>query len=85
VGDSVLGAHCNLGAGTQVANLKHSDRTVRVHWQGKSWVDTGRRKFGVVLGDGVKTGVNSSLNPGTVLAPGVHIAAGEVVSGWRER
>lgn len=84
VGDSVLGAGCNLGAGTQVANLKHSDHTVRVHWQGKQWLDTGRRKFGALVGDGAKTGVNVSLNPGTVLGPGAVVKAGTVVSGWIE-
>lgn len=84
VGDSVLGADCNLGAGTQVANLKVTDRAVRVHWQAKGWIDTGRRKLGAILGDGVKTGVNCSLDPGTVVAPGYRGRAGEHLSGWLE-
>lgn len=84
VGDSVIGSGCNLGAGTQVANLKVSDRGVRVKWRGKEWLDTGRRKLGVILGDDVKVGVNCSLNPGTVLCPGVRVGAGQVVDGWVE-
>ena len=84
VGDSVIGGGCNLGAGTQVANLKVSDRGVRVHWAGKQWIDTGRRKLGVIAGDDVRTGVNCSLNPGTVLCPGTRIGAGQVVAGWVE-
>lgn len=82
VGDSVLAGRVNLGAGTQVANLKHTDTNVRVHWEGKEWVDTGRRKFGAILSDGAKTGVNASLNPGTVLGVDSRVAAGAAVTGW---
>jgi UDP-N-acetylglucosamine diphosphorylase / glucose-1-phosphate thymidylyltransferase / UDP-N-acetylgalactosamine diphosphorylase / glucosamine-1-phosphate N-acetyltransferase / galactosamine-1-phosphate N-acetyltransferase len=81
VGDSVIGAGCNLGAGTNVANLKHTDRTVRVQLEDGTWVDTGRRKFGVVLGDGVKTGINATLNVGAILAAGARVLPGRVVSG----
>ena len=83
VGDSVLGEGCNLGAGTVVANLRHDDAPVRVHHRGKV-VDTGRRKFGAIVGDGAKTGVNSSLNPGTILGPGVLVPAGMAVKGTIE-
>lgn len=50
VGDSVLGADVNFGEGTKVANLRHDEDTVHVQVKGKL-VDTGRRKFGVVVGD----------------------------------
>ncbi len=68
VGDSVLGEDVNLGAGTVVANLRHDGETVESEMKGED-VDTGRRKFGVVFGDEVRTGVNTSLNPGVKLAP----------------
>lgn len=82
VGDSVIGPDCNLGAGTQVANLKTNGRDVRVHWNGADWMDTGRRKLGCILGDGVKTGVNASLMPGLVAEGGAQLAAGTVHAGW---
>lgn len=81
VGDSVLGHDCNLGSGTKLANIKHSGRNVRVNWNG-AMMDTGRRKFGSVIGDEAKTGINVSLNPGTVLAHGAAVPAGSVVAGW---
>lgn len=81
VGDSLLGHGCNLGSGTKIANLKVTPRTVRVDWDG-TLVDTGRRKFGAVVGDGVKTGVNCSLDPGVVLGAGMLLEAAEHVSGW---
>lgn len=83
LGDSILGEGCNLGAGTIVANLRHDNAPVRVHHKGKR-VDTGRRKFGAIIGDGAKTGINASLNPGTILGPGVLVPAGAAVKGTLE-
>ena len=78
IGDSVLGRNVNLGAGTTVANLRHDGESVQLTIKGER-VDTGRRKFGVVCGDDVKTGVNCSLNPGVTLGTGVTVEPGETV------
>ena len=79
VGDSVLGRDVNFGAGTNVANLRHDGADVRVTVKGER-VSTGRRKFGVVVGDGVKTGINTSLNAGVTLSTGASTTPGESVS-----
>jgi bifunctional UDP-N-acetylglucosamine pyrophosphorylase/glucosamine-1-phosphate N-acetyltransferase len=79
VGDSVLGADVNFGAGTVVANLRHDDGTVQVTVKGDR-VDTGRRKFGVVCGPAVKTGINTSLNAGVTLSEGATTSPGEAVT-----
>jgi len=63
VGDSVLCERCNLGAGTITANFRLDGGTVKMMVKDKV-VDSGRRKLGAVLGDNVKTGVNSVLMPG---------------------
>lgn len=68
VGDSVLGRHVNLGAGTVCANLRLDGREVRVDVRGRR-VATGRRKLGAILGDRARIGCNAVLNPGTLLAP----------------
>jgi len=78
VGDSVLGRDVNLGAGTNVANLRHDGADVRLTVKGER-VSTGRRKFGIVAGDGAKTGINTSLNPGVTLSTGAHTGPGETV------
>ncbi|MWG36115.1 bifunctional sugar-1-phosphate nucleotidylyltransferase/acetyltransferase [Halomarina oriensis] len=78
VGDSLLGPNVNLGAGTQVANLRHDGGDVRQTVKGER-VSTGRRKYGVVAGDDVKTGINSSLAPGLVLSAGAFTTPGESV------
>jgi len=79
VGDSVLGVDVNFGASTTVANLRHDDADVELTVKGDR-VSTGRRKFGVVVGEGAKTGIDSSLAPGVTLSPGARTAPGEVVT-----
>ncbi|USZ71926.1 bifunctional sugar-1-phosphate nucleotidylyltransferase/acetyltransferase [Natronosalvus halobius] len=78
VGDSVLGENVNFGAGTNVANLRHDGEDVRFTVKGER-VSTGRRKFGVVAGDEVKTGINTSLTPGLKLSAGATSYPGETV------
>jgi bifunctional UDP-N-acetylglucosamine pyrophosphorylase/glucosamine-1-phosphate N-acetyltransferase len=78
VGDSVLGEEVNFGAGTVVANLRHDDRNIGVRVKGET-VDTGRRKFGVVVGDEVKTGINTSLNAGVRIGVAETTGPGETV------
>ena len=66
VGDSILGNHVNLGAGTKCANLRFDDQTVYVRLNGK-FIDSGLRKFGAIFGDLALTGCNSVTNPGTLM------------------
>lgn len=80
VGDSVIGERCNLGAGTKVANLRFDDRPVKVTFKGQL-IDSGRRKLGVIMGDDVKTGINSMIDPGTIIFENSTIGPGAVVRG----
>ncbi len=66
VGDSILGYRAHMGAGSITSNVK-SDRTPVVVKDGKEELETGRKKFGAMLGDGVEVGCNSVLNPGCVI------------------
>ncbi|WP_280536538.1 bifunctional sugar-1-phosphate nucleotidylyltransferase/acetyltransferase [Halopenitus sp. POP-27] len=79
VGDSVIDRQVNFGAGTVVANLRHDDEPVRMTVKGER-VDTGRRKLGVVLGEGVKTGIDTNLNAGVVFGVEETTAPGETVT-----
>ncbi len=66
VGDSILGAYAHLGAGAIISNLKADGSPVTVKI-GEERVETGLRKFGAALGDGVQVGAGAVLNPGTVI------------------
>jgi bifunctional N-acetylglucosamine-1-phosphate-uridyltransferase/glucosamine-1-phosphate-acetyltransferase GlmU-like protein len=66
IGDSILGNHVNLGAGTKLANLKIVDVEMKIRVEGKVY-ETGLRKLGAILGDHTETGCNSVTSPGTLL------------------
>lgn len=75
VGDSILGAGVNLGAGTVLSNFRHDGKEIVLR-VGDSTLPTGLRKLGAVLGDGVQTGCNCVLHPGCVVGAGTSIYPG---------
>ena len=78
VGDSVIGNGCNLGAGTIIANLRHDNSNIISVIKG-ALIDTGRRKLGTIIGDGVHTGINTSILPGRKLWPNTSTRPGQVI------
>lgn len=68
IGDSIIASGCNFGAGCITANLRHDNKSIRTLIKGKL-VYTHKRKFGAVIGDYTKFGVNSSIAEGRVLGP----------------
>jgi UDP-N-acetylglucosamine diphosphorylase / glucose-1-phosphate thymidylyltransferase / UDP-N-acetylgalactosamine diphosphorylase / glucosamine-1-phosphate N-acetyltransferase / galactosamine-1-phosphate N-acetyltransferase len=79
IGDSVVGSGCNFGAGTKVANLRHDHGPVKVC--GKN---TGRRKFGAIIGDGVQFGINCSINVGSLIGSNTLVAPHSLIEGCVE-
>ncbi len=78
VGDSIIGEGSSLGAGTITANLRFDEARVRSRVK-EDWIDTGRKKFGAVLGDHVRTGINVSIFPGVKVGAGAWLGPGAVV------
>lgn len=78
VGDSILGERVNFGAGTIVSNFRHDGRNHRSSVGGEL-IDTGRRKFGAIIGDGVHTGIHTAIYPGRKLWPHATTRPGEIV------
>ena len=66
VGDSILGFHAHMGAGSIVSNLKSDGKDVIIK-DGKKKVETHLRKFGAMIGDNAEIGCNSVMNPGTII------------------
>lgn len=79
VGDSVIGENCNLGAGTITANYRLDAGTVKMMVKDMV-VDSGRTKLGVVLGDGVKAGINVLFMPGVKMGSNSWVGPNVVVS-----
>lgn len=66
VGDSILGYRAHMGAGSVTSNVKSDKTLVKLHTP-EGDIETGLKKMGAVLGDGVEVGCNSVLNPGTII------------------
>jgi NDP-sugar pyrophosphorylase family protein len=65
IGDSILGAHSHMGAGSICSNLKADGKCVVIH--ADTEMQTCLRKVGAFLGDGADVGCSCVLNPGTVI------------------
>lgn len=76
VGDSIIGEGGNFGAGTKIANLRLDKKEIWV-----AGINTGRRKLGAIIGDRVETGINASLNVGSLIGNDAFIGPGTVASG----
>jgi bifunctional UDP-N-acetylglucosamine pyrophosphorylase/glucosamine-1-phosphate N-acetyltransferase len=75
IGDSVVGEGCSFGANTVTANWRLDEKDVQVRVEGKL-VDSGRNKFGAIIGDNCRTGVNVSIMPGVKIGPNAVIGPG---------
>ncbi|QCX52950.1 putative sugar nucleotidyl transferase [Elizabethkingia sp. JS20170427COW] len=74
LGNSVLGEWCNLGAGTCTSNLKNNYALVKMwSYKDKSFIDTGLQFCGSVMGDHVKTAINTTINTGTTIGVAANI------------
>ncbi len=78
IGDSIIGENCNFGAGTNIANLRVDNDEIRIEIKNKL-IKSGRRKFGCIMGDNVKTGINVSIMPGRAIYPNAYVEAGSIV------
>ena len=66
IGDSILGFRSHMGAGVVASNFRSDKGNVGVR-DGNEKIETGMRKLGAILGDGVDVGCNSVLCPGSVV------------------
>ena len=73
VGDSVLGFKAHMGAGSITSNVKSDKTLVTVKSATFGVIETGLKKFGAMLGDGVEVGCGSVLNPGTIIGKNSNI------------
>lgn len=80
VGDSILGYHAHMGAGSITSNIKADKKNIVVR-DGEERMETGLRKFGAMLGDWADIGCNSVLNPGSVIGAGSRVYPLSMVRG----
>ena len=68
LGNSVIGEWCNLGADTNISNLKNTYDFVRLwSYSRNTFTNTGLQFCGLIMGDHSKCGINTMFNTGTVV------------------
>ncbi len=74
LGDSVIGEWCNIGADTNVSNLKNTYAEVRLwSYVTRQFEPTGLQFCGLIMGDHAKCGINTMFNTGTVIGVGANL------------
>ncbi len=76
--DTVAGMDVNFWSGTITTNWRHDNTNIKAMSKGKL-VDTGRRKFGSIVGDHVRFGANTSIYPGRTIPSDGTTLPGEIV------
>ena len=74
LGNSVLGEWCNLGADTNISNLKNNYAEVRLwDYNTEGFARTGLQFCGLMMGDHSKCGINTMFNTGTVVGVSANV------------
>lgn len=74
LGNSVIGEWCNLGADTNISNLKNNYAQVKLwNYQVKKFIDTGLQFCGLMMGDHSKCGINTMFNTGSVVGVSANV------------
>lgn len=74
LGNSVIGEWCNLGADTNVSNLKNTYDFVKLwSYVTKRFENTGQQFCGLMMGDHSKSGINTMFNTGTVVGVSANV------------
>ncbi len=78
IGDSIIGNNCSFGSGTVTGNLRLDEANIEVNISGEK-IDSGTNKFGLITGDNVRCGINTSFMPGVKIGNNCFIGAGIIV------
>jgi len=74
LGNAVIGAWCNIGAGSDASNLKNNyGEVVQWNYASRSYENTGLQFCGLMMGDHSKCGIGSMFNTGTVIGIGCNL------------
>ncbi len=80
IGDSIIGDNCSFGAGTVTGNLRLDEEDILVNIEGAK-VGADRNKLGIMMGSGVRCGINTSFMPAVKIGRNSMIGAGIVIAG----
>jgi NDP-sugar pyrophosphorylase family protein len=74
IGDSIIDHNVSFGAGAVLGNLRFDEKIVKITIKGKR-VESGTSKFGAIIGNGSRIGVNVGTNPGVKIGQNCFVGA----------
>lgn len=81
LGHCYLGEWVNLGADTNNSDLKNNYKAVKVYsYPDNKKIDSGTQFMGAIIGDHSKTGINSTINTGTVIGVACNLYGKDIIS-----
>ena len=74
LGSSVIGEWCNIGADSNISNLKNNYSEVKLwSYTQERFIGTGQQFCGMIMGDHSKSAINTMFNSGTVVGVSANI------------
>ena len=81
LGHAYIGEWVNMGADTNNSDLKNNYKSVNYYsYAQKAKIDSGSQFLGCIIGDHAKTGINCSINTGTVIGMGCNVYGSHLIS-----
>ncbi len=84
LGDSVIGAWCNIGAGSSNSNVKNTGSNVKYFLNKNMKALIAGNKAGLLMGDYSRAAINTSFNTGTVVGVCCNIFGQQFLSKYIE-
>jgi NDP-sugar pyrophosphorylase family protein len=78
IGDSIISGNCSFGSGTVTGNLRLDEKNITVNIKGEKTC-SGINKFGLITGENIRCGINTSFMPGIKIGSNCMIGAGLVI------
>lgn len=78
IGDSIISNNCSFGSGTVTGNLRLDEKEIPVNINGQK-MSSETNKFGLITGENIRAGINTSFMPGIKIGSNCMIGAGIIV------
>jgi len=78
IGDSIIGNNVSFGGGTVTGNLRLDEKNIPVNIKDEK-IDSGTNKLGLITGDNIRFGINTSTMPGIKIGSNSFIGAGIII------
>jgi len=78
IGDSIISDNCSFGSGTVTGNLRLDEKNISVNIKGEK-ISSETNKFGLITGENIRCGINTSFMPGVKIGSNCVIGAGLVI------